>query len=202
VTFDVARSADDVATALDRFLQLEASGWKGSRGTALAGDYGDTAFVRAATTALAAQGLCEIATLSVDGTPAAAGIVLRHGTRAYFFKIAYDEAQAKASPGVQLTLELTRHLCADAGITDVDSNANAYHPMIDKLWRERLAIATTLIPLRAGDTLAGIFEFLIHARERTRRDMRRAYHRLLEYRAADLKFLRRPQRTRSGTSNR
>jgi hypothetical protein len=56
--------------------------------------------------------------------------------------------------------------------------------MIDKLWRERLAIATTLIPLRAGDTLAAVFEFMIHARERTRRDMRRAYHRLLELREA------------------
>src|SRR5205814_432057 len=56
VTFEVARSSAEVAAALEHFLRLEASGWKGSRGTALAGDYGDAAFVRAATTALAAEG--------------------------------------------------------------------------------------------------------------------------------------------------
>jgi CelD/BcsL family acetyltransferase involved in cellulose biosynthesis len=184
VTFEVARSSADVAAALEHFLRLEAGGWKGTRGTALAGDHGDTAFVRSATTALAADGCCEIITLSVAGSPVAAGIVLRHGSRAYFFKIAYDEELAKTSPGVQLTLELTRHLCADAGVTDVDSTANAYHPMIDKLWRNRLAVATALIPLRSGDQVAGIIEFLIQARERTRRDARRFYHRLLELREA------------------
>jgi len=184
VTFAVARTPVDVASALEHFLRLEANGWKGSRGTALAGDYGDTAFVRVATSALALEGRCEVATLSVAGTPVAAGIVLRHGSRAYFFKIAYDEALAKMSPGVQLTLELTKHLCADASVSDADSTANAYHPMIDKLWRSRLPVATTLIPLAGGDGVANVIEFLIQARERTRRDVRRVYHRLLEFREA------------------
>ena len=176
VKFDVATSPADVATALDQFLALEASGWKGTRGTAMAADNGDVAFLRTATAALAADGLCEIVTLTAGGAPVAAGIVLRHGPRAYFFKIAYDEALAKSSPGVQLTLDLTRHLCADPTITTVDSTANAYHPMIDKIWRNRLAIATALIPLRANDPFIGAIQFLIHARERTRRDVRRYFH--------------------------
>ena len=103
-------------------------------------------------------------------------MVLRHGKRAYFFKIAYDEALAKSSPGVQLTLDLTRHLCSDPAIAEVDSTANAYHPMIDKIWRQRMAIATSLIPLRANDPFIGAIQFLIHARERTRRDARRYFH--------------------------
>src|SRR6202012_496700 len=36
VAFEVARTRDDVAAALETFLVLEASGWKGARGTALA----------------------------------------------------------------------------------------------------------------------------------------------------------------------
>jgi CelD/BcsL family acetyltransferase involved in cellulose biosynthesis len=182
VTFEVARSIAEVTRALEHFLRLEASGWKGTRGTALAGDHGDTAFVRSATAALAAEGRCEIVSLAVAGKPVAAGIVLRHGSRAWFFKIAYDEALAKMSPGVQLTLELTKYLCADPAVTEVDSTANAYHPMIDKLWRGRMPVASALAPLRPGDSLTGIIEFLIQARERTRRDARRLYHRLLEFR--------------------
>lgn len=176
VKFDTATSPSDVSAALDTFLALEASGWKGARGTAIAADDGDTAFLRTATAALAADGLCEVVTLSAGGAPVAVGIVLRHDARAYFFKIAYDEALAKSSPGVQLTLDLTRHLCADPAIADVDSTANAYHPMIDKIWRNRMPIATALIPLRANDPFIGAIQFLIHARERTRRDARRYFH--------------------------
>src|SRR5262249_49736883 len=43
VRFDVARSPQDIATAIDTFLWLEASGWKGHRGTALLQSEGDTA---------------------------------------------------------------------------------------------------------------------------------------------------------------
>jgi CelD/BcsL family acetyltransferase involved in cellulose biosynthesis len=178
VTFDIASSPADVARALTHFLALEASGWKGARGTALAESAGDTIFIREAATALAAESRCEVITLAANGRPVASGIVLRHGSRAYFYKIAYDEAMAKTSPGVQLTLELTKRLCADGEIADADSTANAYHPMIDKIWRARLPIATALIPLRAADPMIGPFEFLINARERTRRDARKLFHAL------------------------
>ncbi len=55
---------DDVAAALETFLALEASGWKGARGTALAQNDGDASFIRRATAALAASGQCEIVTLA------------------------------------------------------------------------------------------------------------------------------------------
>lgn len=176
VKFTIASSPAAVSAALDKFLAIEASGWKGARGTALADDAGDIAFMRASTAALAADGLCEIVTLSSGDAPVASGIVLRHASHAYFFKIAYDEALAKSSPGVQLTLDLTRHLCGDAAITEVDSTANAYHPMIDKIWRGRLAIATAILPLRPHDPFVGAIQFLVHARERLRRDARRHFH--------------------------
>jgi Acetyltransferase (GNAT) domain len=159
VTFEVARSPHEVAGALEIFLALEASGWKGKRGTALLQDDGDAGFIRRASVALAETGQCEIVTLRAGHSPVAAAIVLRHQNRAFYFKLGVDERYAKFSPGVQLTIELTRHLCADPAIATADSTASADHPMINPIWRGRLAIGDVLIPLRPGDPVVS----LVHA---------------------------------------
>jgi CelD/BcsL family acetyltransferase involved in cellulose biosynthesis len=159
VRFDVARSPDEVAAATETFMRLEASGWKGARGTALAQDEGDAAFIRRATKALAETGQCEIVMLHAGSTPVAAAIVLRHQDRAFYFKLGVDERFAKFSPGVQLTLDLTRHLCADPAIASADSTASPDHPMINPIWRVRFAIGDVLIPLRKNDPVVA----LIHA---------------------------------------
>jgi len=156
VTFDVARRPDEIGPALETFLQLEASGWKGKRGTALVQHAGDAAFIRRAVPALAETAQCEIITLRAGTTPIAAGIVLRHQDRAFFFKLGIDERFAKYSPGVQLTLDLTRHLCADPAIASADSTASADHPMINPIWRGRFAIGDVLIPLRRHDPVVAL----------------------------------------------
>lgn len=159
VVFEVARKPDEIGPALDTFLQLEAGGWKGKRGTALVQHAGDATFIRRAVPALAETAQCEIVTLRAGTTPVAAGIVLRHQDRAFFFKLGVDEHFAKYSPGVQLTLELTRHLCADPAIASADSTASADHPMINPIWRGRFAIGDVLIPLRRHDPIVT----LVHA---------------------------------------
>jgi len=159
VAFEVARSPDEIKLALETFLQLEASGWKGKRGTALVQHDGDAAFIRRAVPALAETAQCEIVTLRAGTTPVAAGIVLRHQDRAFFFKLGVDERFARHSPGVQLTLDLTRHLCADPAIASADSTASADHPMINPIWRGRFAIGDVLIPLRRNDPVVA----LVHA---------------------------------------
>ncbi|MEZ0220478.1 MAG: GNAT family N-acetyltransferase, partial [Tardiphaga sp.] len=111
VTFHVARTPAEIAATIDTFLTLEASGWKGKRGTALMQDAGDNAFIRSATKALSEHGQCEIVTLRTGDTPVASGVLLRHLDRAFYFKLGVDERFAKLSPGVQLTLDVTRHLC-------------------------------------------------------------------------------------------
>ena len=156
VHFDVARTPAEMTIAVETFLMLEASGWKGQRGTALSQHEGDAAFVRRATSALAETGQCEIVTLRAGETPVAAAIVLRHQDRAFYFKLGVDERFAKFSPGVQLTLELTRYLCADPAIRLVDSTAAPDHPMINPIWRGRLAIGDVLIPLRRRDPVVSL----------------------------------------------
>jgi len=176
INFDVARTPAEMTTAVETFLTLEASGWKGQRGTALSQDDGDAAFVRRATSALAETGQCEIVTLRAGETPVAAAIVLRHQDRAFYFKLGVDERFAKFSPGVQLTLELTRYLCADPAIRLVDSTAAPDHPMINPIWRGRLAIGDVLIPLRRHDPVVSLIRAALGLRGAIREPVRRIVH--------------------------
>ena len=148
VLFSEAVGTADVDRALSDFLALEAGGWKGRAGTASADHEQLRSFVLRATGGLAAGGKVSIHRLLLDGRAIAAGIVLRSGRAAWFWKIAYDENYARYSPGVMLTVELTTALIEDAGIARTDSCATANHPMIDHLWRERLALCDRLLPLR------------------------------------------------------
>ncbi|AWM02241.1 GNAT family N-acetyltransferase [Bradyrhizobium amphicarpaeae] len=178
VAFDVARRPDGIGPALETFLQLEASGWKGKRGTALVQHAGDATFIRRAVPALAETAQCEIITLRAGTTPVAAGIVLRHQDRAFFFKLGIDERFAKYSPGVQLTLELTRHLCADPSIASADSTASADHPMINPIWRGRFTIGDVLIPLRRHDPVVALIHGALLGRNAAHEAARRLVRRL------------------------
>ncbi len=178
VSFTVARHPAEIAAALESFLALEASGWKGKRGTALSQDAGDAAFIRHAVPALATTGQCEIIALHAGATPVAAAIVLRHLDRAFYFKIGIDERFAKFSPGVQLTLDLTRYLCADPAIALADSTAAPGHPMIDPIWRGRIAIGDVLVPLRRGDPMVALIHSALKLRQAAEDWLRRVVRKL------------------------
>jgi CelD/BcsL family acetyltransferase involved in cellulose biosynthesis len=143
------RIASDDAT-VEQFLALEAKGWKGAQRTALGLDADLVAFTRSMLAAFAAEGRLAIHLLELDGEAIAAGLVLRSGARAFYWKTAYDESYAEYSPGVQLTLELSRALEREAEVASTDSCAIEGHPMIGRLWPGRLKLADRLLPTRAG----------------------------------------------------
>lgn len=176
VRFKIAAPGFETGAALAAFLKLEAAGWKGANGTALACQPGDAQFIKTAVTELTTAGAAQVATLSVGATVVAAGVLVRHLRRGYFFKIAYDEALAKTSPGVQLTLDVTRHFCADGAIDDVDSTAVSGHPMIDHIWRGRLSVADLLLPVEPGKPTLAIFAASIGARRLLRGTARAIFH--------------------------
>src|SRR6185503_1822069 len=150
VSFVSAHEPAAIAPALADYLMLEASGWKGRAGTAARQSTDVLHFVQSAIAALAAEERVRIDRLTRGGMPLAAAITLRAGDCAWFWKIAYDEAHASASPGVQLTLDLTKQLLADEKLAQTDSCATADHPMIGHLWRERLALTDLLIAPGSG----------------------------------------------------
>ena len=90
-----------------------------------------------------------------------------------------DETLARTSPGVQLTLDLTKHLCADPDIAFADSTADGEHPMIDHVWRERIEIADVFVALSPRDPYAAAIRALVKARYRAI-DLVRTLRRLRE----------------------
>ncbi|WP_170181838.1 GNAT family N-acetyltransferase [Phreatobacter stygius] len=139
-----------LADATEAFLRLEAEGWKGRKGSALAVSADSRRFFDEAMSGLAASGQAQIDLMLLDGKAVAGAVVLRAGDRAWYWKTAYGEAHARYSPGALMTLELTERLCADPAIRLVDSCAIAGHPMIDRIWTGRLGITSRLVALRPG----------------------------------------------------
>lgn len=137
------------------FLHLEAAGWKGEQGTALAASADDAAFFRASITAALASDRLLFVRLEVDGQPIAMLVNFLHGVGGFSFKIAFDENMARFSPGVLIEIENLRLVQADPAIAWMDSCAAADHPMIDSLWAERRAIAQYRVALK-GSGLAAL----------------------------------------------
>jgi len=146
VTFTTSTS--DIAAALKDFLVLEASGWKGMAGTAAANDPAVRAFMEGAVSGLAARGQARVDRMFLNGQPIAVCITLMSGNTAWCWKIAYSEGVSRYSPGVQLVFELTEKLLADQSIARTDSCATSGHPMIDHVWRERLAVSDRLVEVK------------------------------------------------------
>lgn len=177
VAVSFAKDPATIAPALERFLELESRGWKGAMGTGLGQAAGDAAFIRAAAADLGAQGRFEIVELTLDGKTIAAGLLVFQQDRAFFLKIAYDETMGRVSPGVQLTLELSRYFAERPDVALVDSTARAGHPMIDHIWSDRLAIGDMLIPTHRGP-LPQILAKIVVARRAARESAKQFVHSL------------------------
>src|SRR5690606_15927483 len=101
---------DDLATWVADFLALEASGWKGRAGTALAAEEAGRHYMSTICEAARARGQLHMLSLELDGRPVAMKCNFLSGSLAFTFKIAYDETYARHSPGVLLELFQMRTL--------------------------------------------------------------------------------------------
>ncbi len=150
VTYEVATAEPTVVDAFERFLDLEARGWKGNRGTAVMNSQARLAFFRAAVAGLARDGKARLDILRVGDDVIATSVALRSGDTLFGWKMAYDETYAKFSPGAQLMLDLTKDVLADDSLARVDSCAAADHPLINHLWNGRHAVVDRLLAVRPG----------------------------------------------------
>jgi hypothetical protein len=135
---------------LDAFLALEASGWKGEAGTAIACLPADTAYIRRMAELFAADDALLIDTLLLDGRAIAMGLLVESGGRRHFLKIAYDETQSRHSPGRTLTIAM---LQADFNGTPpafFDSGAGEGVDAGTYVWGERRTIANAIIRVGPG----------------------------------------------------
>jgi hypothetical protein len=121
----------------DEFLRLEAAGWKGRDGTALACDPAHAAFFREMAEGAHAAGRLQLLGLYLDGRPIALKVNFLTPPGGFAFKIAYDEELHSQSPGVVLEADNVGRLHDSPAMKWMDSCAMPGHPMIDRLWTER-----------------------------------------------------------------
>src|SRR5580693_326333 len=146
--FTTATEPETVAGAVEDFFTLELRGWKGKAGTAAILDDDIRDFIAAAVAGLAAEGKVAVNRIFIDGRAIAVTITLRSADTGWFWKIVYDETFAQHSPGVVLTFAVTEDLVEDTTLLRTDSCATANHPMIDRIWRERLTVCDRMIAVR------------------------------------------------------
>lgn len=142
----------DVEDWLNRFLKLEAGGWKGKRGTALKADADQRAYFEKLCRGATLQGKLHCTEITLDGKPLAMLSSFRAGDGIYTFKIAFDEEYWRYSPGALLMLKLIGEVLGDARMVWADSCAIPGHPMIDHIWAERREMRSVLV---AGATPFG-----------------------------------------------
>lgn len=155
---------NDVDAWIADFLALEAAGWKGRAGSALAAEAGTASLFSEALAAAATAGKLEHLSLTLDGRRIAMLATLLSPPAAFSYKTAYDERLARFSPGVLLQRENLALLSRD-DIDWCDSCASVDHPMIDHLWRERRAIGRYSIAI-GGAARRAAFRLLSLAENR------------------------------------
>ena len=167
--FRLIRGSAELAEAIELFLTLESSGWKGRRGTALANDAA-AIFARSIVRTLAGSNACSIGSLEHNGRPIAMFVLLGLANHIVCWKTAFDEEFSKYSPGLLLLASLTESLLADPHFEFADSCTGIENATVSRMWKSRI---------RVGDLMVAVSPRFIgfrvaDARERLRRSARQA----------------------------
>lgn len=140
--------ATDDDGAADRFLALEAGGWKGRAGSALASDPRHAAFFRAVWDGFRARGDGHLIELRAGDRVAASILCLAAGDALFTAKIGYDETLRRGTPGVLLLADLASWFHDHTDALLLDSCAVPDHQLINRLWPDRRALTTVVLPAR------------------------------------------------------
>jgi len=135
IRFTRINTADE--KALNRFYELEASGWKGKMRTCALFDGSKNFYDEIATNA-ARLGYFALYTLELDNTLLAAHFAFLYRGRCYSPKVAYNEAFKSYAPGHLIITDILRD-CVGSGVTEYDITGED-HP-----WKMKWATRTRAI---------------------------------------------------------
>lgn len=102
-------SHSEVEKLFNEFLQIEASGWKGTSGNPLAGNPSQRAFFKKYCNAAHEAGILRFCTISIGGRIAAMQLAVVTNQRFWLLKICYVDTYENCSPGSLLTHETLRY---------------------------------------------------------------------------------------------
>jgi CelD/BcsL family acetyltransferase involved in cellulose biosynthesis len=129
----------DLESELDRAFELEAAGWKGAAGTAIA-SAGETArFYRSVASAYHGLGELLFSAIVLDGELAAFDLCIVHGRRLWTLKGAYNESFSRLSPGMVLLLwEIERSFELGLEAVELLGDTESYKLAISTSEREHM----------------------------------------------------------------
>ena len=150
ISYERMKSSDSVDSWIQDFMALEASGWKGSEGTALSCNEAEKSFFTSITHAAHEAKKLFMYRLRINDETVAAVCEFMGNGVGFSFKSAYHEKYAKFRPSMRLQLWHIRNI-ADLPVSSVDSCADPDHPLLDSIWTKRrhileLTMARRLFP--------------------------------------------------------
>lgn len=148
VTSVQLKPGDDVDVWTHDFMRLEASGWKGRAGSALACREDDRRFVREVFAEAFRRGRLRITGLDLDGRPLARHCMVDAGEGAFTFKIAYDETYERCSPGILAEVDNVRQFIERPGPRWIDSNTARESTSYARVWKGRRTVQRVAIGVR------------------------------------------------------
>ena len=143
------RAAAGLGQAIEEFLGLEASGWKGRAGTALLCRPGHDRFFREVCQGFAEEGRLMFLGLQAGPEVLAFSTALLAGRGLFGFKKAYDETFARWSPGTLLDLEVLAWFHEMPGLDWLDTCSSPDELAGEQLFGDRRPIHTLLLPVSA-----------------------------------------------------
>lgn len=170
---------EDLKPWLDAFFELEARGWKGLEGTAVANSPADSGFFEEALTALHHEGKLVFWKLVLEDKPVSMLFGIRHHRHIGLGKFTYDEEYSRYSPGTLLLLDVMEHLTGEKETDFIDACGRPGNLMIDALWHERLVVSDYLISAPGCSKAVFWLQCVTFAVRRTLRTaLKPLYHRL------------------------
>jgi len=149
VTWETSNESSDYEQLTADFLRIEASGWKGREGTALASTEATKAFYDEMIRESAQVGKARFLSLKLDGRPVAMLSDIQSGQFVYSYKTAYDDEFAPFSPGQQVEVKNLEFLHRD-GIELGDSCTSSGNSNINRIWGQKLRFQNLILSLSPG----------------------------------------------------
>jgi hypothetical protein len=143
------RPGDEIGHEVERFLRLEAGGWKGREGGALATHAASARFGRDVLAEAHWRGRLHMVGMDCEGAPIARRVSLLAGEGAYAFKTAYDETYAAYSPGVLAEALSLRRFHDLPGVRWMDSYTEPDNAVVNRMWKDRRAMQSVAIGIGA-----------------------------------------------------
>jgi CelD/BcsL family acetyltransferase involved in cellulose biosynthesis len=156
---------EELSPLLDEIFRVEAAGWKGREGTALASDVLRREFFTEFAGGAADAGILRLAFLRIGERTAAVQLAAECGGRFWLLKVGYDEEFKRSSPGTLLMLETVRY-AAEQGLASYEflGTVEAW----TRVWteQERKCVALRAYPPRPGGLAAAALDAGRFARRR------------------------------------